>query len=226
MSQISIFVKMSKANQINKIAEPAALYGTNTPDITDIALLDTSKLYTYAHYLKWQFHERIELIKGRIFKMSPAPSRKHQEISGQIYVQAFPFFKKKACQIYTAPFDVRFPNDKNDTNPYTVVQPDICVICDKSKLDDSGCNGAPDLIVEILSPATARKDQNNKFQLYEEHGVQEYWMVHPDKESVEIYRLNTKGKYVATGEYSRHETLTSSLFPDLSIDLNEVFELD
>ena len=115
--------------------------------------IDASLTYSYAHYLTWLFDERVELIKGQIFKMSPAPSRFHQEISGHVFNLIFNHLKGQSCKVYIAPFDVRFPKESvANKDIYTVLQPDICVICDQAKLDDRGCIGAPDIVVEILSP--------------------------------------------------------------------------
>lgn len=192
--------------------------------ITDISLLDNNKTYTYSNYLTWQFKERIELIKGRLFKMTPAPARKHQGISLELASQFRNYLRKKKCKVYTAPFDVRFPNGENDEETYTVVQPDICVICDVSKLDDKGCVGAPDLIIEILSPSTAEKDAKIKFQLYEEHGVKEYWMVEPDYNLVEVFILDENRKYQFRGKYSKSDKVKVGIFNDLEIVLEDVFE--
>jgi Uma2 family endonuclease len=111
--------------------------------ITDISVLDINKKYSYAEYLKWQFKERVELIKGKIFKMTPAPSRRHQKYSFNLGLELGKYLEGKSCDIYSAPFDVRFPIGEGDEKTYTVVQPDICVICDKNKLDEKGCVGAP-----------------------------------------------------------------------------------
>lgn len=127
--------------------------------ITDISQLDFKKQYTYADYLTWRLSERVELIKGWIYKMSPAPKRRHQKISWRLERCVDDFLKNKQCEIYHAPFDVRLKKNKDREGEInTVVQPDICVICDLEKLDDAGCLGAPDLIVEILSDSTAKKD--------------------------------------------------------------------
>lgn len=124
--------------------------------------IDESLTYSYAHYLNWFFDERLELIKGKIFRMSPAPSRAHQKIFGKIFIAIGKFLEGNLCEVYGAPFDVRFPSkSKEDKDIYTVLQPDICVICDKSKLDDRGCLGAPDLVVEILSPGNNKKELLN-----------------------------------------------------------------
>ncbi|MEN8120228.1 MAG: Uma2 family endonuclease [Bacteroidota bacterium] len=192
--------------------------------ITDISLLDTNKTYTYANYLTWRFQERIELIKGKLFRMSPAPARRHQKASFELSRQLGNYLYKNKCDIYSAPFDVRFPNGKDNDQTFTVVQPDICVICDISKLDDKGCVGAPDLIIEILSPSTAEKDAKIKFQLYQEQGVKEYWMVYPDTHLVDVFILDKDGKYQFKGKYTQSDKVRVDLFKDLEIVLEDVFE--
>lgn len=136
--------------------------------------------FTYADYRRWPSDERWELIDGEAFNMSPAPSRRHQEVVGEIFRQTANFLQGKPCRAYVAPFDVRLPQaDEADDQTRTVVQPDIAVICDFAKLDDQGCRGAPDWVVEVISPLTAAKDHIKKRALYERHGVKEYWLVHP-----------------------------------------------
>ena len=199
-------------------------YQHKEPKIEDISVLEPEATYSYADYLRWSFEERVELIKGRLFRMSPAPMRSHQGISSVIGNEIFNFLKGNPCKVYYAPFDVRFPNQPNDSDAqtFTVVQPDICVICDHSKLDDAGCKGAPDLIVEILSPSTASKDLNEKYQLYEEHGVKEYWVVYPGEAVLEIYELQ-EGKYVSKGKFVKDDVVTSSVLVGLELNLQEVF---
>jgi len=192
--------------------------------ITNISLLDTNKSYTYANYLTWRFQERIELIKGKLFKMSPAPARKHQKASGYLFRQFSNYLYKGKCEVYSAPFDVRFPKGEDDDQTFTVVQPDICVICDISKLDDRGCVGAPDLIIEILSPSTAEKDAKIKFQLYQEQGIKEYWMVYPDTHLVDVFILDKDGKYQFEGKYTHSDKIKVGIFEDLEIILEDVFE--
>jgi Uma2 family endonuclease len=193
--------------------------------VTDINQLDLNGTYTYADYLLWRIEERLELIKGKIFKMSPAPSLAHQRISTQLQGTLFNFLKARSCDLFSAPFDVRLYNDKKskDANRqiYTVVQPDLCVVCDASKLDQRGCLGAPDLIIEILSPGNSSKEMNEKFDLYEESGVREYWLVEPAENAVWVYLLNEEGKYI--GLKPTTTILKSSIFPDLVIDLKEIF---
>ncbi|MGB0880443.1 MAG: Uma2 family endonuclease [Polaribacter sp.] len=190
--------------------------------ITDINQLDLNKTYTYADYLLWQFSERVELIKGRIFKMSPAPSRKHQAISREIEYQLVSFLRKQPCEVYDAPFDVRLSKKKKDKYVETVVQPDICVICDSSKLDERGCLGAPDLIVEVLSRSTSKKDLNEKKELYEENGVVEYWVVHPTEATLTKFVLENK-KYRIVNIFTEVDMVKSTALKDFELNLNEVF---
>jgi len=183
--------------------------------------LDVSKQYTYADYLLWQFSERVELIKGHIKKMSPAPSVTHQRISQNINFEILSVFKGHSCHVFVAPFDVRLPipSKKKDS---TVVQPDLCIICDEDKLDDKGCNGTPDLIVEILSPKNSKHDVDTKFRLYEESGVKEYWIVEPTERLVLVYALQND-KYIGSKPYSEGETIISPLFPEMKIEVESVF---
>ena len=196
--------------------------------ITDISQLDFKKQYTYADYLTWQFSERVELIKGWLYKMSPAPRRVHQKIEVILLNNFFNFLETSKCEVYPAPFDVRLIKNKGQKNQEinTVVQPDICVICDLEKLDDKGCIGAPDLIIEILSDSTAKKDYNEKFNLYEENGVKEYWIVNPASHTIEIFSL-MDDKYESLGLFNEKEgvkTVDSKLFPELKIELKTIFE--
>ena len=186
--------------------------------ITDINQLDLSKSYTYADYLTWQFAERVELIKGKIFKMSPAPSRRHQAVSRNLQGEIYAFLKGKPCQLFDAPFDVKL--SKGDEK--TVVQPDICVICDELKLTDQGCTGAPDLIVEILSPGNTRKEMKEKFELYEENGVLEYWMVNYSEKTVFVYYLQ-QGKYIGSKPFVGDEKVATSVLNGFVLTPNEIF---
>ncbi len=191
--------------------------------ITSLTQLDMNKRYSYAQYLTWQFQERLELIKGKIFKMTPAPARKHQSASMKISYLIMDYLKEKSCDVYTAPFDVRFPTGNTDQDTFTVVQPDISVICDKNKLDDRGCVGAPDMIIEILSPSTGAKDATIKFDLYEEQGVREYWMVYPGEHLLDVFVLNENGKYKWVKKYTQHDKVKVNIFEDLYIDMEMVF---
>jgi len=184
--------------------------------------------YSYAEYLSWDDQERWELINGEVWDMSPAPSRLHQEISIRLSSLLYQHFKKKDCAVYAAPFDVRLPEQDNaeDHAISTVVQPDISVICDKKKLDERGCLGAPDLIIEILSPATAAKDLKVKRDLYEQHGVQEYWLFHPTDRTVMVYRAGQNNEYSKAEVFTEDDRLSSELFTGLEIELEEIFAVN
>ncbi len=192
--------------------------------ITNISQLDPEKTYSYADYLTWQLKERVELIKGKLFKMSPAPSNTHQKIATALSAIVWQYFRKESCQVRVAPFDVRLNRKKqNDVEAKTVVQPDLCVICDPNKLDKRGCNGAPDLVVEILSPGNSRQEMKEKFEVYEENGVREYWLVNPTDKNVIVYLLDEKGKFIGQKPFIEEDTLRSFIFPELEIELEEVF---
>jgi len=195
--------------------------------ITDISQLDLTKKYSYADYLTWQFEDRLELIKGWIYKMSPAPKRKHQRIEAKLFSAFFNHLENCSCQVYTTPFDVRLKKNKgSDSEIDTIVQPDISIFCDLSKLDDRGAIDAPDMVVEITSASTAKRDYNEKFNLYEENKVQEYWIINPDSNSIEVFSLK-ENILVSLGVFSKFdgfETVQSTLFKDLIIDLEEIFK--
>ena len=164
--------------------------------------LDVNKRYTYADYLKWFDDVRRELINGFIKLMTPSPSRKHQRISTKLISNFDRYLGNKNCEVYHAPSDVRFPKDDDsidDKEIYTVVQPDIYIVCDLSKLDDRGCLGAPDLIIEIVSPDRVQRDVKEKFELYQNHGVKEYWIVNPNDENINVFVLDNNGKYQFRG---------------------------
>jgi len=186
--------------------------------------LDYSKTYTYADYLQWDFEERIELIKGRIFKMSPAPGSAHQRISRKLLVALDVFLNKKPCEVFSAPFDVRLTRkSRMNEDVITVVQPDICVICDRSKIDERGCLGAPDIVVEILSPGNNKTELQNKYEVYEESGVQEYWIVSPQDKTFFRYTLNQDGVYVASKLLPSDSEVTTPVLPGFILNLEEVF---
>lgn len=187
--------------------------------------LDLTKKYTYADYLKWTFQERLELIKGKIYAMSPAPNRKHQVVSHNLTLEFGNFLRNKTCQVYAAPFDVRLTPRKKDKSGkiHTVVQPDICVICDLEKLDDAGCLGAPDLIIEILSPGNTKKEMKEKKEVYEVNGVKEYWIVHPTEEYVLQYYLENN-RYVGGTHYFDEEIVKSTSIEGFEITVSTVLQ--
>ena len=191
--------------------------------ITNINQLDFSKYYTYTDYLTWKFSERVELIKGKILRMSPAPSVRHQMITGNIYGEIREHLKGKDCKVFIAPFDVRLPISLKKGKTDTVVQPDVTIICNPALLEEQGCNGAPDLVVEVLSPGNTKKEMRDKFALYEEAGVKEYWIVHPADENLIKFTLNDKGKYIGSSFFTTEDEVITPLLPDFKLNLEEVF---
>lgn len=179
--------------------------------------------YNYGNYAAWPDEERWELIDGVAYDMTPAPSRVHQEVVVELARQIGNFLQGRHCSVYVAPFDVRLPNsDEADERVETVVQPDIAVICDESKLDDKGCRGAPDFIVEVLSPETAAKDMIQKRDSYERHGVREYWLVHPVDRLLWIYHLEDD-VFGAPEVRTTERKTPSSVLDGLEIDWSLVF---
>ncbi len=180
--------------------------------------------FTYGDYISWPDEERWELIDGNAYNMSPAPSRRHQEISQELGRQFSNFLIGKPCRVYSAPFDVRLPEaDEKDEEIRTNVQPDIVVIGDEKKLDKKGARGAPDLIIEILSPSTSAKDMKIKLALYERHGVKEYWIVHPTDNTVMVFKLNINKMYGKPDVYAEDDKITTPILEGLEIDLDLVF---
>jgi Uma2 family endonuclease len=196
--------------------------------ITRLSQLDLNETYSYADYLTWQFKETVELIKGKIILMSPAPNVKHQRVSMNFSGSLFNFFKRKKCQVFAAPFDVRLYDRKKsilaNENIHTVVQPDLCVICNPDILDTQGCNGAPDWIIEILSKGNSKREMQIKYELYQESGVQEYWIVYPNDQAINQFVLDESGRYQLKQMYTDDDIATAHLFPELTLDLTEVFE--
>jgi Uma2 family endonuclease len=192
---------------------------------TQVEEPDPSLSYTYADYLKWKFHEQLELIRGKIFKTSPAPTPVHQRISSNLNGIFYNYLKKNKCQVFPAPFDVRLPvgNRKRDEEITTVVQPDLCIVCDESKIDNKGCIGAPDLVIEILSPGNSKKEVKLKYELYEEAGVKEYWIVYPAEESIIVFILNENQKYNGAKVYAGDDTVYCKTILGLIADLTGIF---
>ncbi len=172
--------------------------------------------YTYADYCKWDDGERWELIDGVAYAMS-SPSQAHQSILGEIYRQIANFLVGHPCKVFLSPFDVRLSADGADD---TVVQPDILVVCDKSKLDGKSCKGAPDLVVEIVSPSSSRHDKLLKFNKYLESGVKEYWLVDPRDKTVMVFPFQENTIAVPYGETDK---IPVGVLPECVIDLAPVF---
>jgi len=192
--------------------------------MADALQRDSEKRFTYADYCSWPEEERWELIDGVAFCMSPAPARIHSLVSMGLLKQLLPFFDGRPCEVHAAPFDVRLPTGgEPDGEIMTVVQPDILIVCDEQKLDDKGCRGGPDLVIEILSPSTASRDCIRKRALYEKHGIREYWLMDPANRIVTVYTLNSEGRFDIPFMYAESDVIEVSLFPGLRIDLTRVF---
>ena len=183
-----------------------------------------SIMFNYELYQNWPENERWELIDGEAFNMSPTPNSNHQRLVMAISGEIYNYLKGKPCKVFPAPFDVRLSEMDNpeEQDIETVVQPDIVVICDKDKIDMKGCLGAPDLVVEILSPSTGYKDETSKLALYEKHGVIEYWIVNPDAKYIMIYRLEGN-KYIKPEYLKDDDILTSIVLKELKIKLQDIF---
>ena len=193
--------------------------------ITNINQLDlVNGIYTYADYLMWKIKDRLELLKGKIFQMG-APSLTHQAVSRNLTILIGNRFYNAPCKLFAAPFDVRLAKKgEKDNEVYTVVQPDLCVVCDADKLDERGCWGAPDLIIEILSPGNSKKEMLNKYELYEEAGVREYWVVRPDYKEITQFVLENN-KYRTLPPVVEGTIIYSAIFPDLSLQTEDIFRL-
>ncbi len=192
-------------------------------NVANEPVMEYEREYTYADYLKFQFEEMVELIRGKIYKMSPAPKTSHQKISINFCVEIGYYLKGKKCQIFEAPTDIVLPiANKKRNKSTTVVQPDICIICNPIIIEDTAIFGVPDWIIEILSPSTAKKDRIEKYEVYEEAGVGEYWIVSPEYETVEVFLLEN-GKYSKKYVLDKNDKVKPFTLPELEIDLKEVF---
>jgi len=193
----------------------------------DTLNLDMNKRYTYADYLTWMDDVRRELYDGFIKLMTPAPSMKHQEISFNLTGILRYYLKQKECKGFAAPCDVRFPKNmriKDNKQIYTVLQPDLFIVCDLSKIENNSCLGAPDFIIEIVSAKNSQRDTKDKFEIYQEHGVREYWIIHPNDETVNVFVLDETGKFQFKGIFSGDDKIPVNIFNgDLLVDLTEVF---
>jgi len=184
------------------------------------------RIYTYRDYRTWPEEERWELIDGAAYNMSPAPRRFHQWIVTNLTVKIGNYLKGHPCEVYVSPFDVLLPafGETEQDDITTVVQPDISVICDKAKLTGQGCTGAPDLVVEILSHWTAKKDFNEKLHLYERHGVREYWIIDPGNRFVHVYLLGEDGTYPTVPKiYEQEDVLESEVLSGFALNCGELF---
>ncbi|MDR3600310.1 MAG: Uma2 family endonuclease [Desulfosporosinus sp.] len=185
---------------------------------------ESTEKYTYADYLTWPEGERWEIFDGVPY-MQAAPSTVHQETLMEIARQIANHLKDKSCKVYPAPFCVRLTKGDEilDEDIQKVVEPDITIVCDKSKVDEKGCNGAPDVIIEIISPLSVKIDRIIKFNMYEKVGVKEYWIVEPEVKIVSVFALQENGRYGRQEVYSEEDQISLNIIPDLTIDLKLVF---
>ena len=183
------------------------------------------KIFSYADYLTWPENERCEIIDG-IAYMQAAPSPLHQEISGALFAQFYNYLLGKPCKVYHSPFCVRLTEGTEEINSdiRKVVEPDITIVCDKSKIDEKGCNGTPDMIIEVTSPSSIKIDRVLKFNKYEKAGVREYWIVEPEGKLVSVFVLQDNMRYGRPEIYTEDDNIRVSIFPDLEIDLSIVFQ--
>ena len=188
-----------------------------------MALPAEKKLFTFADYLAWNEDEQIELIDGEAVMMAP-PSTAHQLISMELSRQLANFLEGKKCRAIPAPFAVRLFEGEKDapSDVRTVVEPDLSVICDTSKLDTYGCKGAPDMVIEILSPSTRRHDRLVKLNLYQRAGVKEYWIVSPGEQTVEVLLLED-GRLVPHGFYEKTDIAKVNVLEGCFLELSKVF---
>ena len=196
------------------------------PAITSLSQLDPNGLYTYADYLTWKFDEFVELIKGKVLRPMAGAGRRHQQLSRRLEYAIQTFLQRSPCEMFHAPFDVRLTRHvgAGDAQVQTVVQPDIFVVCDPGKLDERGCVGAPDWIIEIVSPGNLKHDTKTKFDLYEENGVREYWVVFPGEQTILAYVLDGHGRYQISDEYAAPGPMPVTVLPGLAVEWAEVFE--
>jgi Uma2 family endonuclease len=189
------------------------------PEITKLDQLNEDSFeYSYSDYMTWQFQERVEIIMGRIFPMS-APNTPHQSLSRELTVAFYPYFLEKTCTYFAAPIDVRLPVGKQGNTFKTVVQPDLCVICDQSKIVTQGIVGAPDLVVEILSPCNRQIEMLEKFEAYQASLVREYWIIHSEEQWMLQYVLNEKKLFELHKKHENLSRLESVIFTDLVVDV-------
>ena len=201
--------KIEEQNTSNELKEPS---------------IDYNRVYTYADYLKFEFEEMVEIIRGKLFWMSPAPKTKHQQVSMNILRAFLPKFKDKTCNIFHAPTDVVLPiANKKRNKSTTVVQPDIFVICDQTIIEETAVFGVPDFVIEIIAGKDVKRDTKDKYSVYEEAGVGEYWIVFGEMRFVEVYLLED-GKYQRLNAFSEDDIIPVKTLPGLSISIEDIFE--
>jgi Uma2 family endonuclease len=201
-------------------------YKIDTHEISEVKepVIDYDKVYTYGDYLKLEIEEMVEIIRGKIFRMSPAPKVKHQAISMNITAIIYNKLKGQYCKVFHAPIDVVLPiENRKRTKSRTVVQPDICVICDPNIIEENAIFGTPDFVIEIIAGKDVKRDTQYKYSVYEEAGVGEYWIVFGEMRFVEVFIL-VNGKYQRLNTFSEDDVIPVKTLPGLTISIDEVFE--
>ncbi|WP_240941633.1 Uma2 family endonuclease [Paenibacillus sp. HB172176] len=183
---------------------------------------DGKTTHTFHDWLSWD--GAWELINGKAYNMTPAPNSLHQFIVGELQFALRNYFQNKSGYIFTAPFDVFFSESNQYDKPDHVTQPDLSVVCAKDQISKNGCHGAPQMIVEVLSPSTALKDFNEKFNLYQKFGVQEYWIVDPGNRTVHVYALQD-GAYEVRELFTEQDTIQSVVFEAFRVPMTGLFQL-
>lgn len=183
------------------------------------------ELYTYIDYINKKDDERFELIDGRFYAMSPAPSRIHQKIVTELSRVIGNFIEENSlsCEVYVAPFDVRLIDEgEKEEDCINVVQPDISIICDKKKLDDKGCKGAPEFIIEVVSSFNASIEYVKRLYLYEKFNVKEYWIINPETRHILIYKLNETNQYSEPDRFTFDENIESNFLKGFQINIDSI----
>lgn len=188
-------------------------------------VLPEKKAFSYKDYMTLSEDVIYEVLNGEVINMSPSPTPKHQDVADELTAELKMFFRGKECIAFSAPMDVCLVAD-NDTKHEDIldwVQPDVFAVCDRGKIGEKSIIGAPDLIIEVLSPSTARNDRLIKFKSYEKARVKEYWIADPSNMYVEVYILQDDS-FKQFGIYGKDDSLSARIFPDLEIDLQHVFK--
>ena len=210
----------SYAEQYQELLKEKGYLFVNEQPVEAYSVEEEKKRYCYQDYLDWPEDERVELIDGQIFVMS-APSKRHQELKRVLCQRFSNYLHNKECEVFDAPFDVKIDFDMSKDS---VVQPDILVVCDKTKFDEKGLNGAPDLVVEILSPSNRSHDLVKKYNKYREVGVQEYWIVDPDKEEIMVNLLSDDKSHYVTKTHKKGEEIKVHILDNLNINVTDLFD--
>jgi Uma2 family endonuclease len=183
--------------------------------------------YSYADYIKSPEEDRYEVIDGQIISMSPAPTPRHQHVQRELLIEFGTYLRGKECSVFGSPIDVCLFADQTTSNEKIKdwVQPDMVVVCDRNKINQQNIVGAPDLVIEILSPSTARNDRVVKFNNFQKAGVKEYWIVDPSNEYVEVFLLQNN-RFISSGFYTKEDSIKVSILENLSINLKDIFPED